>query len=49
MRRALRPALPALYRIYGLTWERIETMPPPELDAVMDDFDALRRRGGPSG
>lgn len=42
MRRAHRRVLPALRRIYGLTWAEIEDMPKAEIDAYLDDLHALR-------
>lgn len=38
MRRALRPWMPALAFFYGLHWEHIETMPPPELQSYVDEI-----------
>lgn len=33
--------LPALYRIYGLSWRAVADMPPGELAAVIADLDGL--------
>ncbi len=43
MRRALRQALPAFRRTYGLTWAEIADMPRGEFEAYLDDLHALSK------
>lgn len=50
MRRALRPRLPTLARIYGITPNMVDEMPVGELLEFLDDLDQMaenaRRRKG---